>query len=174
LFRTSELVAFAVIAAAGAIAAVIDVRTRRVPNRLTFTTAICGLVLAALGATPVGIGAAAVSVLLALALMLPAHVIGATGAGDVKLFAALATLLGPAGTASAFLYGAVAGGVLALAAAAHRRRAGRTLARTVALITTRGSVARTIEADVHNRFAYAPAIVAGALAAALWPLRLIG
>jgi prepilin peptidase CpaA len=174
LFKTSEVLVVGVIAAAGAVAAVVDVRTRRVPNRLTFTTAACGLVLAALGATPIGVVSALLSLVLALALMMPAHVVGATGAGDVKLFAAFATLLGPSGTASAFLYCAVAGGVLALVAALSRRRVGQTLARTAALITTRGAIVPAIEADVHNRFAYAPAIVAGALVAAVWPLRLIG
>ena len=45
--------------------------------------------------------------------MLPGHVIGATGAGDVKLFAALGTFLGPSRTGIAFLYMAIAGAVLA-------------------------------------------------------------
>ena len=40
--------------------------------------------MAALGGIAVG-----------LAVMLPGHLIGATGAGDVKFFAALGTLLGP-------------------------------------------------------------------------------
>ena len=40
--------------------------------------------------------------------------LGATGAGDVKLFAAIGTLLGPVPMRTAFLYTAIAGGALAL------------------------------------------------------------
>ena len=57
--------------------------------------------------------AAAIGGVLGFVMMLPGHVLGGTGAGDVKLVAALGTLLGPAGVFMAVLYGAVAGGVLA-------------------------------------------------------------
>ena len=46
--------------------------------------------------------------------MLPGHLIGATGAGDVKLFAAAGALIGPAHILTAFIYTALAGGVLAI------------------------------------------------------------
>ena len=45
--------------------------------------------------------------------MLPGHLFGATGAGDVKLFAAAGTLLGPSDMVLAFVATAIAGGVLA-------------------------------------------------------------
>ncbi len=63
--------------------------------------------------------------------MLPGHLFGATGAGDVKLFAAAGALIGPAPIVTAFFYTALAGGVLALivarataAAAADAERRG--------------------------------------------------
>ncbi len=59
-------------------------------------------------------GAALLGCLLGLAFMLPGHIFGATGAGDVKLLAAAGALLGPTDTIYAFLYTAIAGGVLAL------------------------------------------------------------
>ena len=74
--------------------------------------------------------------MLGLALMLPGHLFGATGAGDVKLFAAVGALLGPAPIATAFLYTAIAGGVLAVVVALRRRRLRQTLERHGALVAT--------------------------------------
>ena len=92
------------------------------PNWLTLGITLTGLALATARLSGVGLGAAFAGFLLGLAIMLPGHLIGATGAGDVKLFAALGTLLGPGRRSSAFLYTAIAGGVLALVVAMQRRR----------------------------------------------------
>jgi prepilin peptidase CpaA len=99
--------------------------------------------------------------------MLPAHLIGATGAGDVKLMAALGTLLGPTGVLMAFVYTAIAGGALALLVAVCRGRLRDTIDRTAIFVHTRGANVEDIEsAATDNRFAYAPAIAIGALVAA--------
>lgn len=154
---------------AGVIATVIDVRERRVPNLLTMPLASIGLVLAMSGLGGVDLGGALGGLALGLALLLPAHVIGATGAGDVKLLAAFGTLLGPAGVFHAFLYGAIAGGVMALGVAASRGRIRQTIQGTALLVTMRNRVAVAMVEDpaANNRFAYAPAIAAGAALAAL-------
>ncbi|MGE0445181.1 MAG: prepilin peptidase [Vicinamibacterales bacterium] len=133
------------VAAAGAAATAIDLRTRRVPNALTFGTGVFGLALAAMQAGDIGIGAALAGGLIGLALMLPGYVFGATGGGDVKLLAAFGTLLGPGDTVTAFVAMAIAGGGIALALMLRRRWAGST----------------------DRYFAYAPAVAIGALAAAL-------
>jgi prepilin peptidase CpaA len=103
-----------------------------------------------------------------LALMLPGHVFGATGAGDVKLFAAAGLLLGPGDTLMAFVATAIAGGVLAAMVAVARGRVvatGRAVAR---LVTTGGANVAEIESpQSDNRFAYAPAIAIGVAVAAL-------
>src|SRR3954470_18499950 len=110
---------FAVLATGLAIAVVTDVRTRRIPNWLTGSLAAAGFGVACAGGglTP---GQAALGLLAGLLLMMPSHVIGATGAGDVKLMAAVGALVGPGATLRAFLFTAVAGGVFALAVAARR------------------------------------------------------
>jgi len=155
------------IAAGGAASTAIDLRTRRIPNVLTGATAIVGLAVAAFGVGSVTLAQALGGLAIGLLVMLPGHVIGATGAGDVKLFAALGTFLGPGGALLAFLYTAMAGGALALAVALHRRLLRDTLARAATLVTTGGLNAGEIEAIRVNRFAYAPAIAIGALAVAL-------
>src|SRR4051794_41318176 len=97
--------------------------------------------------------------LVGLALMLPGHVIGATGAGDVKLFAATGTLLGPTGTATAFVFTLLAGGALAVAAAVSRRLLAPTLALAGTLAPAACAHASSIsEPALNNRVAYAPAI----------------
>jgi prepilin peptidase CpaA len=143
---------------------VIDLRTRRVPNALTAAWAAVGLGLAATGVGRLGLGAALLGLGLGVACMLPGHLFGATGAGDVKLLGAAGALLGPAGILKAFLFTALAGGVLAVIVALRRRRLQQTVQATADLAARRGS---GIEATPDNRFAYAPAIAIGVTAVAL-------
>ena len=111
---------------------------------------------------------AGLGLLAGLVLMMPAHVIGATGAGDVKLLAATGALLGPAPIARAFLYTAIAGGALALFVAWRRNRLQTTIGRVAALVTSPESAAAVIDAPLeNNRFPYAPAIAIGSLIAAI-------
>jgi prepilin peptidase CpaA len=163
----SDLIVVSAVAGTGASSALVDMYTRRIPNPLTFGVAAFGVLLASIGLGTLSVGQALAGFAVGLALMLPGHLIGATGAGDVKLFAAIGTLLGPAGITSAFLYTALAGGVLALVVAVRRRLLRQTVERTAALVRTAGANVGEIERAAGNRFAYAPAIAAGALAAAL-------
>ncbi len=155
------------VAAVGVVAAVIDLRTRRVPNWLTLATAALGIALATLHVTRVTAAAAAYGLLVGVVVMLPGHLFGGSGAGDVKLLAALGTLLGPAHTVLAFLFTGVSGAALALVVAAHRGLLRSTFSRSTAFVRTRGANVLEIESHaVDNRFAYAPAIALGALLAA--------
>lgn len=164
----SESVALVLAVAGTGAAAAIDLRVRRIPNALTAALAVVAFAVAASGVGPIGLGAAVLGFLLGLAFMLPGHVFGAIGAGDVKLFAAAGALLGPATTVRAFLYTAIAGGVLALIVAVHRRRLQQTLGATARLATQGAAAARAIEApESDNRFAYAPAIAMGVVMAVL-------
>jgi prepilin peptidase CpaA len=157
-----------VLAACGTASSVIDMRTRRVPNPLTMGVAAIGIALAALEWSGVSVSSALAALALGFVLMLPSYLVGATGAGDVKLFAATGTLLGPRLTVFAFLYTLLAGGALALIVAARRRRVRETLIRAAVLLRTGGANVAEIEhPSTDNRFAYAPAIAIGTLAAAL-------
>jgi prepilin peptidase CpaA len=158
----------AAVAGGGGASAVVDLRTRRVPNWLTLGIAATGLAFAAASVSRVSIAGALGGFVVGLALMLPGHIVGATGAGDVKLFAGVGTLLGPAGIAIAFVYTALLGGALALGVALYRGRLNDTLQETATLVVTGGAnVARIERPSANNRFAYAPAIALGTLAAAL-------
>jgi len=138
-----------------------DVRTRRIPNWLTGAIAGAAFGLA-FGGGPVTPLRALLGLVVGLALMLPGHIIGATGAGDVKLMAAVGAVVGPDVIFRAFLYSAVAGGVLAIVVALRRGRLGTTLKATTNLVTQPVHAKRAIEAsDRANRFAYGPAIAVG-------------
>lgn len=144
-------------------AVVTDIRTRRIPNWLTAGMAAGGFGIA-MGGGHVTPMQAALGMGLGLLMMLPGHVIGATGAGDVKLMAAVGAVVGAGSIVRVFLYTAIAGGVFAIAVALRRGRLHQTVNDTAMLVAA-PSVARVaIEAsDRRNRFAYGPAIAAGTL-----------
>jgi prepilin peptidase CpaA len=146
-----------------AAAVVTDVRTRRIPNWLTGAIAGAGFGLACGGGTVTPLQAV-LGLLAGLLLMMPGHVIGATGAGDVKLMAAIGSVVGPEMVFRAFLYSAVAGGVFAVIVAVRRGRLAATLQDAGRLVTAPAGARETIESPARaNRFAYGPAIAAGTL-----------
>jgi prepilin peptidase CpaA len=94
-----------------------DLRTRRIPNVLTFGAALAGLgyhvVTGGLSAVA---SSAAGWALGALVFIVPFALKG-LGGGDVKLLAALGAWLGPADVIWVALYTGVAGGILAIVVA---------------------------------------------------------
>ena len=105
---------------------------------------------------------------LGLLLMLPGYGLGATGAGDVKLMAAVGALVGPSLVVSAFLFTSLAGGVLALIVAMQRKRLAATLAGTGRLVAEPANAPQQIKgATAASRFAYGPAIAIGSVIAVL-------
>jgi prepilin peptidase CpaA len=166
---TTDLIVLVTVAAGTGAAAVIDLGTRRVPNVLTMSMAAAGIAMSAAGLGRVGLVASLVGVVLGGVLMLPGHVLGATGAGDVKLLAAAGALLGPALTVKAFVASVIAGGVIAVVVAIQRGRLRRTLNAVARLVIGRSVTAEIEHPQAGNRFAYAPAIAIGAtLAACSW------
>jgi prepilin peptidase CpaA len=168
LLAPSDQIVVLSVAGTGAASALVDLWTRRVPNPLTLGTAAFGVAMAAGHQTGLTVQAALLGFGVGFLLMLPGYLIGATGGGDVKLFAAFGTLLGPRVTGYAFFYTLLAGGVIAVAVALQRRRLRETVERTALLVATGGANVAEIEHRANNnRFPYAPAIAVGALVAAL-------
>ena len=120
---------------------------------------------AGLGAGDVSLAFSLAGLILGLCLMLPGYVLGATGAGDVKLVAAVGALVGPGLVVRVVLYTALAGGVLALGVAMQRRRLAATIAGAASLATCSKVVRQEIVAARNNRFPYAPAIAVGTVMA---------
>lgn len=122
LSTTSDPLVCGVVVLLLATAAVIDVRTRRIPNALTFVGALVGIGLAATGNVHVSLAQSVVGLVFGMLLMMPGYLFGKTGAGDVKLMGAAGALVGVGRVPAAFLFTAIAGGVIALGFAVARRK----------------------------------------------------
>ena len=113
-----------------ATAAVIDFRTRRIPNWLTLSAVLLGLVLQTLLRGLPGLLTGFLGLLVGAGLFFIPFALGGMGPGDVKLMAAVGAFLGPPGALWAALMTGVAGGVLALVWAALHGRLARAFQRT--------------------------------------------
>src|SRR5262245_22884844 len=104
-----RIVAVLIVAVA---AAVCDVRSRRIPNVLTFGAAATALIFGLATTGLSGLGLSAAGWLVGAALFFPFFVLGGMGAGDVKLLAALGAWIGPAVVVWLAIFTAMAGGVV--------------------------------------------------------------
>ncbi len=105
-----------------AFACVTDLRTRKIPNVLTFGGAVAALVTHGVTNGFAGIGFSAAGWAVGLALFFPLFLLRGMGAGDVKLLAALGAWVGPGAAVWLALWSAIAGGV-----SGRGRRAGARL-----------------------------------------------
>ena len=105
------------------VACITDVRWRRVPNLLVIVLAGLGLAFSTWTDPWLpGLGRAFAGLLVGFSIWIVFYLVGGMGAGDVKLFAAAATWLGPTGAWQASLVAALLGGVLSVIALIAQRR----------------------------------------------------
>ncbi len=109
-------------AGAASVAAIVDVRSRRIPNWLSGAALLAGLLVHAWQDGVNGMLMALAGAALGLAILLPLYAIHAMGAGDVKLLTGIGALVGPYMLVSVAVYALLAGGVMSLIVLAHRRR----------------------------------------------------
>jgi prepilin peptidase CpaA len=153
--------------AVAAVGCVIDLRTRRIPNALTFSAAAAALAYRAAAGGVDALAAGAAGWLIgALVFFLP-FLLGGLGGGDVKLLAALGAWVGPADVLWLALYSGAAGGVLAFATALVHGYA-RQAFRNVWLLLCHWRVAGlravpelTLEGSAAPKLAYALPILCG-------------
>jgi prepilin peptidase CpaA len=117
------------------VAAVIDVRQHRIPNWLTYPAMVMGIVLRWSFFGWRGLGSALAGCLLAGGIVFLFYLVRAMGAGDVKLLAAIGSLLGPSDVVVVLAATAISGGVLALFYVIFRRRVGATLRNMGSVLT---------------------------------------
>lgn len=104
-----------------------DVRYRRIPNKLVLVTLLGGLTLNTLFDGTHGLLLSLGGFALAFGLMFFLHVFGTMGAGDVKLFAAIGAINGISLVLPTLLVVALTGGVLAIFKMVYSGRAKTTL-----------------------------------------------
>ena len=104
-----------------------DVRYRRIPNRLVLITLLSGIAINAFFGAWQGLFASLAGLVIAFGLMFLFHLFGTMGAGDVKLFAAIGAVVGSSLVLPTFLIVALTGGVLAVCKMIYARRAVTTM-----------------------------------------------
>ena len=114
-------------------AAATDWSSRRIPNWLTFSLALSGLLQGLTAGAPIGFGGAALGLLAGFSLAFVYYALGAMCAGDVKLLAGVGAWLGPWGALQVFLAEAIIGAALALVQAATQGRLKTVLQNTAVL-----------------------------------------
>lgn len=160
------------VAALAAIAAVYDLRERRVPNALALAGFLAGAGVQGATSGPPGLVLALAGAAVALVVYLPLYALRVLGGGDVKLMAALGAIAGPGHWIRLFLCTALLGAVLAVALTASRGRGAqllKSLSRIVgSLGRGRAPYADHAEMDVRNpqalRLPHAVTIACGTLA----------
>jgi prepilin peptidase CpaA len=117
-------------------AAVIDWRTYRIPNWLTVSGMLIGLVYntVARWPDPSGFLLALAGLAVGLVVLLPVYALRVMGAGDVKLMAMVGAMVGLPDILWAVLYSLAAGGVAALAFAVYHRAVRRMTGNVVDIV----------------------------------------
>jgi prepilin peptidase CpaA len=157
----------------GLAACVTDVRSRRIPNVLTFGAAAAALLVSTLTQGSGGALTALTGWAAGAALFMPFFLLGGMGAGDVKLLAALGAWLGPGDAIWVALYSAVAGGAAAVVVAlahGYLRTALRNVFNLLTfwwLVGPKPMPEMTLERSSAPRLAYAVPIFLGTVAT-LW------
>lgn len=109
-----------------AVAAIYDIRFRRIPNWLVLAGMVAGLAWNAYASGFAGFGRGAEGLGLGFILYFPLWLVRARGAGDVKLLAAVGAITGPGNCFWIFLLTAILGGVIALVLLMFRGRVRKT------------------------------------------------
>jgi prepilin peptidase CpaA len=171
-FQLSTLLLLVLLSAA----AVIDLRSHRVPNWLSLGGAVLALVAYAvlLGLGRDGLLAGLSGWAIGLAVFLPLYLMGGMGAGDVKLMAMAGTFLDPAHALLAGGLALGAGSLMGLAILVYRRgtvlmarRYSSTL-RCLAMTGCWSYVPPENDEPAAQRFPYAAAVGVGTLATVWW------
>src|SRR5215472_14200493 len=150
-------------------AAVIDLQQHRIPNWLTYPAIGMALLLRTHYFGWWGLLTALGGGLLAGGIVFLFYAVRAMGAGDLKLMAALGSLVGPHHIVYVLLGTGIAGGVFALIYAAYRRRLRATFSNVGALLKFHASAGLHAHPELHIdtpealRLPYCLTIAAGTL-----------
>ncbi len=145
------------------LAAVVDLRQRRIPNLLSFGGMAAGLLLWGVHAGVGGLSTSLLGLLTGGALFLPFYLARGMGAGDVKLMAAVGAFLGPWHTLLAAITVALLGGVIAAWTALRQGRLREALRDTFGVIFRVKSLKTLDRSAPEESIPYGLAIASGVL-----------
>jgi prepilin peptidase CpaA len=167
-----EAAPFIAVAIAG-LGAVIDLRTRRIPNILTFGGAAAAFAYSVHANGLTGLGLSVAGWATGIVLFLPIFIVGGMGAGDVKLLGAVGAWVGPLTALYCALYSVLAGGLLGLIVALQHQYLRQALQNVWGLIGywraagIRRVPGMSLDDAKGPRLAYGIAIFTGTVAAVL-------
>ncbi len=154
-------------------AAVIDVRTKKIPNWLTLPSCVIGVCLNTFQEGLRGLEVSLLGFALGFSLLFFVYLLGGMGAGDVKLLSAVGAFLGPRLVFYAFVWMALSGGLMAVALIVSKRAVVKTSQNLKFLMSgwLTGSSGRdshlTIQNQSLHKLTYGVAIAAGTVMAVL-------
>jgi len=154
------------------VGAVTDVRSARIPNKLTYAALLVALSLRSTLLGLSGLKSGAIGMLVAGGLFLVLFALGAMGGGDMKLMAAVGAWVGSTQVTTLILAAAIAGGVLAMGRIIFRNIVGETIRNTIRLIYYRLTSGLQPHPDLNvqssssQRVPFGVAIAVGALSCA--------
>jgi prepilin peptidase CpaA len=151
------------------IGAATDVATRRIPNKLTYSTMLVALVGHFWRQGWHGLGSAVAGGLIAGGAFLAFFLVHAMGAGDVKLMAAVGCLVGSTPAVEIVLASAIAGGIFAILVSLWRGKLRTVLANILDLVRFHAVAGAEVHPTLNlsnpqaARLPYGVAIAAGVL-----------
>lgn len=173
-----ELTRFFLLAVLLAVAVFTDLKERRIPNKVTVSGLLAGVLVGAFVEEGVPV-AALLGAALALLVAFPLVVLGGVGAGDAKLLTAVGAFVGPGGLLPVLVYGGIAGGVVAFVSLLRRGALLGVLVNTRRLLIfwlTWGRHGQRVDLRTlgAETVPYGVAIAAGAMLAWFFPFSLGG
>ena len=165
--------ALCLLAAMLAIAVYMDITRHRIPNELNLVGLCAGLALQGVTGGLSGLLSGVLGGLVGLACFAPFYVLRGMGAGDVKLLAAVGSIVGPLGAACAAAFSLVAGGLGAILYVTWRAgRAGVKSWVREGASAVGASTFVALRLARRDRLPFALPIAAGSLSAAAYSMHL--
>jgi prepilin peptidase CpaA len=152
-------------------AAIIDCRTRKIPNWLTLSSCLAGVLANSFFHGLPGLFVSLAGLLAGFSLLIFVYLLGGMGAGDVKLLSAVGAFIGPRLVFHAFIWMAICGGVMAFALIIYKKSLVATFKNLRDLLFgwLLGAGKREMDLTIQNRslhkLTYGVAIAAGTLLA---------
>jgi prepilin peptidase CpaA len=144
-----QMVYLTVACACAVVASVTDLRSRRIPNRLTGPAILVGLLLHLALGGPTQLGLSALAGLIAGGIFLLFFVACGMGGGDVKLMAAVGCLAGTAYIKDILIATVLIGAVMGIVLALYHGRLRSTFSNVFALVGHHGSKGLVTHPELH-------------------------
>jgi len=167
MIMTTQLIIHGVLLLSLISAGILDVRSSRVPNFITFPLILVGFGFHTMSDSGNGILFSMEGLGLGFSLLIGFYVYGGMGAGDVKLLAAVGAVVGPLNVFVGFLFASLLGGLYAVAMMSWHLGLAGTAERIkiilVSMVFMKVNVATSLEETSLPKLRYALVIGLGTL-----------